>query len=106
MNNKTKINRYELIEFKVSFNIVRINIKNNKLNFERESEFYMFSNKDGYYYAINPRIENNGNYGFNIYPKTEIRKKLRKNNNYFIFKQQFVMISNYKSVFKNYISNY
>lgn len=49
-------------------------IKNNKLDFERESEFYMFSNKDGYYYAINPHIENNGNYGFNIYPETEKRK--------------------------------
>ena len=50
-------------------------IKNNKLNFEKEVEVYLFENKDGIYYAIDPKIKDNGNYGFNIYPKTDIRKK-------------------------------
>ena len=50
-------------------------INNNKLNFEKDVEVYLFENKDGKYYAIDPKIKDNGNYGFNIYPKTEIRKK-------------------------------
>ncbi len=50
-------------------------IKKNKLNFEKEVEVYLFENKDGKYYAIDPKIQDNGNYGFNIYPKTETRKK-------------------------------
>ena len=41
----------------------------------RELELYLFSNKDGIYYALNPKITNEGNYGFNIYPKTNIRRK-------------------------------
>ena len=50
-------------------------IKNNKLNFEKEVEVYLFENKDGKYYAIDPKIKDNGNYGFNIYPQTEVREK-------------------------------
>lgn len=50
-------------------------IKDNTLDYEKDVELYKFSNKDGYYYAIEPKIKNNGNYGFNIYPKTDIRKK-------------------------------
>lgn len=34
---------------------------------------YLMKNNDGYYYAINPSIEENGNFGINIYPKTENR---------------------------------
>lgn len=50
-------------------------IEREDLYFEKEVEVYKFQNKDGYYYAIEPKIKNNGNYGFNIYPETEIRKK-------------------------------
>lgn len=46
-----------------------------KIDREKEVEMYMFSNRDGKYYAIEPRIKNTGNYGFNIYPITDIRKK-------------------------------
>ena len=35
---------------------------------------YLMRNYDGYYYAINPSIDEVGNYGINIYPKTEKRK--------------------------------
>ncbi len=50
-------------------------IKNNKLNFEKEVEVYQFRNKDGKYYCIDPKIKDNGNYGFNIYPITDVREK-------------------------------
>ncbi len=50
-------------------------IKKSDLYFEKEVEVYKFINKDGYYYALEPKIKNDGNYGFNIYPETEIRKK-------------------------------
>lgn len=50
-------------------------IEKEDLYFEKEVEVYKFQNKDGYYYAIEPRIKNDGNYGFNIYPETEVRKK-------------------------------
>ena len=38
------------------------------------SQVYLMSNYDGYYYSINPSITEDGNYGINIYPKTEKRK--------------------------------
>ena len=41
----------------------------------REMELYLFSNRDGIYYSLNPKITNEGNYGFNVYPKTNVRKK-------------------------------
>ena len=50
-------------------------IKNNKLAFEKEVEVYLFENKDGKYYSIDPKIKDNGNYGMNIYPLTEVREK-------------------------------
>lgn len=40
----------------------------------REKELYMFLNNDGIYYSLDPKIANNGNYGINIYPKTNKRK--------------------------------
>ena len=45
------------------------------MNFEKEVEVYLFENKDGKYYALDPKIKDNGNYGMNIYPLTEERKK-------------------------------
>ena len=50
-------------------------INNNKLAFEKEVEIYLFENKDGKYYSVDPKIKDNGNYGINIYPLTEVRKK-------------------------------
>ncbi len=41
----------------------------------RTCEVYKFHNNDGDYYAINPRLEATGNYGFNVYPKTPKRKE-------------------------------
>ncbi len=37
------------------------------------AEVYLMKNNDGDYYAINPSITEKGNYGINIYPKTENR---------------------------------
>ena len=50
-------------------------ISKSKLSFEKEVEVYLFENKDGIYYAIDPKIKDNGNYGMNIYPKTDDREK-------------------------------
>ena len=46
-----------------------------KLIFKRECELYLFNNRDGIYYSINPKLTNQGNYGINIYPETNTRKK-------------------------------
>ena len=50
-------------------------IENNNLKAEKEVEIYMFTNKDGVYYSIDPKLTPEGNYGINIYPETEIREK-------------------------------
>lgn len=50
-------------------------LRNFSLDYEKEVDVYLFSNRDGKYYAIEPKIKNTGCYGFNLYPKTEIRKK-------------------------------
>ncbi len=47
----------------------------NNLDIKRECEIYLFENRDGKYYSINPKLTDYGNYGINIYPKTEKRKK-------------------------------
>ena len=54
--------------------ILKEYLKTNKLPFEKEVEVYLFENKDGKYYALDPKIKDNGNYGMNIYPKTGIRE--------------------------------
>ena len=54
--------------------IIKEYIKEHKLSFEKEVEVYLFENKDGKYYAIDPKIKDNGNYGMNIYPKTDVRE--------------------------------
>lgn len=38
------------------------------------SDIYLMSNYEGEYYAINPSITEDGNYGMCIYPRTEIRE--------------------------------
>lgn len=50
-------------------------LDNEKLDKEKDVEMYMFSNRDGKYYTIEPQIKNTGNYGFNIYPITEKRSR-------------------------------
>ena len=50
-------------------------IENEVLLPEKEVEVYLFNNKDGKYYSIDPKLTQEGNYGINIYPETEIRKK-------------------------------
>ena len=47
----------------------------NKLSFAKEVELYQFRNKDGIYYSIEPKLKDNGNYGFNVYPITGVREK-------------------------------
>ncbi len=37
------------------------------------ADVYLMRNHDGEYYTINPSITENGNYGINVYPKTEDR---------------------------------
>lgn len=39
------------------------------------AELYMLSNSEGIYYSLNPSITELGNYGINIYPLNNIRKK-------------------------------
>lgn len=41
---------------------------------EKEVDLYLFNNKDGDYYSINPKLTTSGNYGINIYPKVGTRK--------------------------------
>lgn len=36
-------------------------------------QLYLMQNAEGIYYSINPSIEENGNFGFNIYPQTDYR---------------------------------
>ena len=50
-------------------------LDNNSLKPEKEVEAYMFTNKDGEYYSIDPKLTSEGNYGINIYPKTNIREQ-------------------------------
>ena len=50
-------------------------IENSLPQEEKEVEVYLFKNKDGYYYSINPKLTLEGNFGMNIYPETDIRKQ-------------------------------
>lgn len=50
-------------------------IEEKKLNPEREVEVYLFRNKDGVYYSVDPRLTGEGNFSLHIYPETDIRTK-------------------------------
>lgn len=50
-------------------------IDNGNLKAEKEVEVFLFSNKDGIYYSIDPKLTSCGNYGINIYPITDVRVK-------------------------------
>lgn len=54
-------------------------------------EVYLFKNYDGEYYSINPRIEESGNYGINIYPKTE-----RRFSSGYVITERFLLNEMYK----------
>ncbi len=58
----------------------------NQLVEEKEVEVYLFHNRDGEYYAIDPKLTETGNYGMTIYPITEVRKK----SGYFILERFFL----------------
>ena len=58
-------NKSDLIEY----------LNNNELVVDKEVEVYLFKNKDGIYYSIDPRLTDEGNFGINIYPETDIRLK-------------------------------
>ncbi len=83
----------KFLEYNLPFNVDNKDelikyMDNNNLKVEKEVEVYMFTNKDGVYYSIDPKLTQEGNYGINIYPKTEIREK----SGYIIIKHQKDMI--------------
>lgn len=41
----------------------------------KTAKLYILKNSEGIYYSLNPSITENGNYGLNIYPMNNIRKK-------------------------------
>ncbi len=47
----------------------------NELTPERSVDVYLFSNKDGIYYSISPKLTSEGNFSLHIYPETDIRTK-------------------------------
>lgn len=69
-------------------------LDNNSLTEEKEVSVYLFNNRDGVYYAINPKLEVDGNYGMNIYPETDVRNKAG-----YIITERFFLNSLYN--FKN-----
>lgn len=58
---------------RISHKFIINNICNNS-DIIKKVDVYMLANYDGKYYAIDPSISEKGNYGINIYPKTEGRK--------------------------------
>lgn len=50
-------------------------LRNNFNNIEKNVIIYRVENFDGYYYSINPQLEDSGGYGINIYPTTKTREK-------------------------------
>lgn len=60
LNNKSDIKNY---------------LKKNFNNIEKNVTIYRVKNYDGYYYSINPQLEDTGGYGINIYPITKTREK-------------------------------
>ena len=69
-------------------------LDNNSLTEEKDVSVYLFSNRDGIYYSINPKLDADGNYGMNIYPETDVRNKAG-----YIITERFFLNSLYN--FKN-----
>ena len=74
-NKGVKFTEYNLKTKVESEEEVRNIINSNELKEEKEVEVFLLNNKDGVYYSINPSLTEEGNYGINIYPETEIRLK-------------------------------
>ena len=67
-------------EYNLPFSVTNENdlityMNENELVEEKEVEVYLFYNRDGEYFAIDPKLTSVGNYGMTIYPVTETRKK-------------------------------
>lgn len=74
-NNGEKFINYKAIKgYKNKKELISI-IKNNELEKIKEVTVYQAKNSDGRYYCIDPILDNKGNYGIYIYPKTKNRKK-------------------------------
>lgn len=74
-NSGVKFTEYNL-PYKVNSKDEVIEIINSgEFKAEKEVEVYLFSNKDGVYYSIDPKLTSCGNYGINIYPNTDVRVK-------------------------------
>ena len=54
-------------------------------------DLYMLKNKEGEYYSINPSITEEGNYGINIYPKTD-----RRNESGYLITERFFLNALYE----------
>ena len=74
-NEAVKFTEYNLPKKIESEEELRLIIDKNELKEEKVVDLYLLSNKDGIYYSINPSLTEEGNYGINIYPETEIRLK-------------------------------
>jgi len=74
-NDATIFNKYDL-PFNVDNKEQLVKyIDENTLDNPKEVELYLFKNKDGIYYAIDPKLTLEGNFGMQIYPETETRLK-------------------------------
>ena len=58
---------------------------NNPLEYVRDAKVYEMKNREGIYYAINPHIEETGNYGINIFPITDKRKTSKTERVFYCF---------------------
>ena len=70
----------KFIEYNLDFNVSCESqlidyLDKGELKEEREVEVYLFKNRDGKYYSINPKLTLEGNYSMCIYPITQIRKR-------------------------------
>ena len=66
---------YNLIKIPNDMQELKNMIDEQKMDFVRDSDGYLFENKDGIYYSFNPSLTEIGNYGTNIYPLKGERKK-------------------------------
>lgn len=74
-NNGTKYMEYNLpFSPKTQEELIEY-LDKNELIEEKLVEVYLFKNRDGIYYAINPHLTTKGNYSMNIYPLSDSRKK-------------------------------
>ena len=68
------------LEYNLDFKVdgeeaLRQYLDKKNLNSIREVEIFLFKNKDGIYYSIDPKLTSEGNFGLHIYPETDVRTK-------------------------------